>query len=65
MIPKKILLITWFALVLTVPWWFLDGNTQWFDLPAWVTYAVFSAITYSCILGWIIQKYWHPEDDTE
>lgn len=65
MIPKKVLFIIWLALGSTVPWWFVDASTRWFGLPAWVAYAVMSAIIYSCLLGWVIQKYWKPEDDAD
>ncbi len=63
--PKKVLLIIWLALCCTVPWWFLDSDSLWFGFPAWVTYAIISAIIYSCLLGFIIQKYWKTKDNAK
>jgi len=63
--PKKVLLIIWLALGCTVPWWFFCSDSLWFGLPAWVTYAIVSAIIYSCLLGFIIQKYWKTKDNAK
>lgn len=63
MIPRYILIAIWLSLALTVPWWFFDLKTFWFGLPAWIVYAIFSAVIYSCVLGWVIQKYWQIKKD--
>ena len=60
---KKAFIISWSALILTIPWWFSDISGEWFGLPAWACYATVSAIIYSIILFFVIQKSWHPDNN--
>ena len=59
---RNILLIL-IALVLTVPWFFSEGNTKLLGMPIWALYAVVAAVVYSIILFIVIEKTW-PKDDS-
>ena len=63
MSAKKILIIIWIALFLTVSWWFHDISNKWLNLPDWGLYAMSAAIIYSFLLAFIIQKYWKTEEN--
>tara|TARA_Y100000758_G_scaffold51763_1_gene33146 strand:- start:1313 stop:1510 length:198 start_codon:yes stop_codon:yes gene_type:complete len=63
MTHKKAFIISWSALILTIPWWFSDISGEWFGLPGWACYAMVSAIIYSIILFFVIQKSWHPDNN--
>ena len=64
MSAKKSLIISWFVLFLTVPWWFNGLASKWFNLPDWGLYAMTAAIIYSLVLSFIIQTVWKtPEDE--
>ena len=60
---KKAFITSCSALILTIPWWFSDVSEKWFGLPAWACYAIVSAIIYSIILFFVIQKSWHPDNN--
>ena len=64
MSSKKSLIISWVVLILTVPWWFSTVSNKWFGLPDWGLYAMTTAIIYSLVLSFIIQKVWKtPKDE--
>ena len=63
MSAKKSLIISWFVLFLTVPWWFNGLASKWFNLPDWGLYAMITAIFYSLLLAFIIQKVWKTQDN--
>ena len=56
-------LLSLIALVLTVPWFFPEGNIRLAGMPTWALYAVAAAVVYSIILFVVIEKTW-PKDDT-
>ena len=56
------MLLSLIALVLTVPWFFSEGNIRLVGMPTWALYAVVAAVVYSIILSVIIEKTW-PKDD--
>jgi len=56
------ILLSLIVLVLTVPWFFSEGNTRLAGMPTWALYAVVAAVVYSIILSVIIEKTW-PKDD--
>jgi len=62
MSPGRAFLISITALILTVPWWFFDYSGRVLGLPDWAFYAVFSAIIYSFVIGYILEKYWQTKD---
>ena len=57
------ILLSLIALVLTVPWFFSEGNTRLVGMPTWALYAVVAAVVYSIILFIVIEKTW-PKDDS-
>ena len=57
------ILLSLIALVLTVPWFFSEGNIRTVGMPAWALYAVVAAVVYSIILFIVIEKTW-PKDDS-
>ena len=61
----KILIVSWVALFLTVPWWFNNISNKWLNLPNWGLYAMVAAIIYSLLLAIIIQKFWKISDNEE
>ena len=63
MSTKKSLIVSWFVLFLTVPWWFNELAHTWFNLPDWGLYAMITAIFYSLLLAFIIQKVWETQDN--
>jgi len=57
------ILLSLLALVLTVPWFFSEGNIRLAAIPTWALYAVVAAVVYSIILFIVIEKTW-PKDDS-
>ena len=57
------ILLSLIALVLTVPWFFSEGNIRLVGMPTWALYAVVAAVVYSIILFIFIEKTW-PKDDS-
>ena len=53
------------ALVLTVPWFFSEGNIRLAGMPTWALYAVVAAVVYSIILSVVIEKTWPNDDNSE
>ena len=60
---KKLLIFSWVALFLTVPWWFNNISNKWLNLPVWGLYSMITAIIYSLLLAVIIQKIWKTSDN--
>ena len=56
------ILLSLIVLVLTVPWFFSEGNIRLAGMPTWALYAVVAAVVYSIILFVVIEKTW-PKDD--
>ena len=56
------ILLSLIVLVLTVPWFFSEGNIRLAGMPIWALYAVVVAVVYSIILSVVIEKTW-PKDD--
>ena len=59
------ILLSLIALVLTVPWFFSEGNTRLVGMPTWALYAVVAAVVYSIILSVVIEKTWPNDDNSE
>ena len=57
------ILLSLIVLVLTVPWFFSEGNIRLAGMPTWALYAVVAAVVYSIILFIVIEKTW-PKDDS-
>ena len=57
------ILLSLIVLVLTVPWFFSEGNIRLVGMPTWALYAVVAAVVYSIILFVVIEKTW-PKDDS-
>ena len=57
------ILLSLIVLVLTVPWFFSEGNIRLAGMPTWALYAVVAAVVYSIILSVVIEKTW-PKDDS-
>ena len=60
--PTRNILLSLIVLVLTVPWFFSEGNIRLAGIPTWALYAVVAAVVYSIILFVVIEKTW-PKDD--
>ena len=59
------ILLSLIVLVLTVPWFFSEGNIRLVGMPTWALYAVVAAVVYSIILFIVIEKTWPNDDDSE
>ena len=59
------ILLSLIVLVLTVPWFFSEGNTRLVGMPIWALYAVVAAVVYSIILSVVIEKTWPNDDNSE
>ena len=59
------ILLSLIVLVLTVPWFFSEGNTRLVGMPTWALYAVVAAVVYSIILSVVIEKTWPNDDNSE
>ena len=59
------ILLSLIALVLTVPWFFSEGNIRLAGMPTWALYAVVAAVVYSIILSVVIEKTWPNDDNSE
>ena len=59
------ILLSLIVLVLTVPWFFSEGNIRLAGMPTWALYAVVAAVVYSIILSVIIEKTWPNDDNSE
>ena len=59
------ILLSLIALVLTVPWFFSEGNIRLVGMPTWALYAVVAAVVYSIILSVVIEKTWPNDDNSE
>ena len=57
------ILLSLIVLVLTVPWFFSEGNIRLAGMPTWALYAVVAAVVYSIILFIVIENTW-PKDDS-
>jgi len=59
------ILLSLIVLVLTVPWFFSEGNIRLAGMPTWALYAVVAAVVYSIILSVVIEKTWPNDDNSE
>ena len=59
------ILLSLIVLVLTVPWFFSEGNIRLAGMPTWALYAVVAAVVYSTILSVVIEKTWPNDDNSE
>ena len=59
------ILLSLIVLVLTVPWFFSEGNIMLAGMPTWALYAVVAAVVYSIILSVVIEKTWPNDDNSE
>ena len=59
------ILLSLIVLVLTVPWFFSEGNIRLAGMPTWAFYAVVAAVVYSIILSVVIEKTWPNDDNSE
>ena len=59
------MLLSLITLVLTVPWFFSEGNIRLVGMPTWALYAVVAAVVYSIILSVVIEKTWPNDDNSE
>ena len=59
------ILLSLIVLVLTVPWFFFEGNIRLAGMPTWALYAVVAAVVYSIILFIVIEKTWPKDDNRE
>ena len=59
------ILLSLIVLVLTVPWFFSEGNSRLGGMPTWALYAVVAAVVYSIILSVVIEKTWPNDDNSE
>ena len=59
------ILLSLIVLVLTVPWFFSEGNIRLAGMPTWALYAVVAAVVYSIILSVVIEKTWPKDDNGE
>ena len=59
------ILLSLIILVLTVPWFFSEGNIRLAGMPSWALYAVVAAVVYSIILSVVIEKTWPNDDNSE
>ena len=59
------ILLSLIVLVLTVPWFFSEGNIRLVGMPTWALYAVVAAVVYSIILSVVIEKTWPKDDNGE
>ena len=55
-----IFLISFTALVITVPWFFTDFNEEIvFGFPLWALYSLSMSVLYAIIIAVLIERYWN------
>lgn len=62
----KIFLISIIALVLTVPWFFIDfSNTTVLGFPLWAFYSIVMSVLYAAVIAIMLGRYWDVSAGTD
>ena len=66
MIHKKLYLLNFLLLFLTVPWFFYNDSTDMIiGIPNWAFYSLLVTFLYAVITYVLIKKYWFTRDHKE
>ena len=59
MTSKKLYLSSFLLIILSVPWFYIDNNSNIFGgFPAWAFYSLTVTLIYAILVAYMLGKYW-------